>query len=77
MLKELDDYYQHRFQMFASTGWTDFIQDVTEMEQATNRISGVTLETLAYKQGELAMLNWLLGLEELSQKAYEDLNAPL
>lgn len=75
MDKELDVYYQNRFQMFATQGWLDLLEDIRNMETSHNKLNGVTAETLAYKQGELAMMQWLLSLEHVSQQAYEDLNA--
>lgn len=77
MDKELDVYYQNRFQMFATQGWKDLIEDISNMETSHNKLNGATVETLAYKQGELSMMQWLLNLEGVSQQSYEDLNATL
>ena len=77
MDKELDVYYQNRFQMFATQGWKDLIEDISNMEKAHNNLNGATVETLAHKQGELAMMQWLLTLESVSEQSYEDLNATL
>ena len=74
MNNELEKYYQDRFIMFASEGWKELIADVKEMEASTNKISGVTVDDLKFKQGELSIINWLLSLEDISTKAYEDLN---
>ena len=74
MLNELEKYYQDRFIMFASEGWKELIADVKDMEASTNKISGVTVDDLKFKQGELSIINWLLSLEDISTKAYEDLN---
>lgn len=74
MLNELEKYYQERFILFTSQGWKDLIEDIKDMEAATNKISGVSIDDLRYKQGELAIMNWLLSLEDISKKAYEDLN---
>lgn len=73
MTPELERYYENRLTMFTSQGWKDLIEDVTDMLDATNRIEGVTLETLPFKQGELSMMNWLLRLETTSKQAYMDL----
>lgn len=73
MDKELDNYYQHRFLMFLSEGWQDLIKDVQQMQESTNQLKGVEVENLRFKQGELSMMDWLLGLEEISKKAYEEL----
>jgi hypothetical protein len=76
MTPELQVYYENRFDMFAHPGWKDLIEDVKQMVEATDSLNGVTLENLRYKQGELSMMQWLLSLKEMSEKAYESLQNP-
>lgn len=71
---ELQDYYENRFRMFGTQGWKDLIDDIIRMHQATNNIKGIiTQEQLHFKKGELSIMEWLIGLEELSRKAYDGL----
>ena len=77
MKPELQKYYDHRFLMFASQGWKDFIADVQSMKNVANRLDDVTLKNLERRQGEVALMNWILGLEELTKKAMDEINADL
>ena len=70
---ELQKYYEARFEMMGGKGWVDLMEDVEGMIQATDRLAGVTAETLPFKQGELNILRWLFGLKNVSNEAYRQL----
>lgn len=75
MDKDLQEYYESRFDMFTSKGWVDLIEDITPMIENYNTITNVsTLEELYLNKGRMDILNWLAGLKPLTEKAYEDLN---
>ena len=71
--EQLSKYYEDRLDMMSSQGWKDLMEDVAEMRKATDTLSGVTPENVRFKQGEVAIMNWLLSLRETSDKAYEGL----
>lgn len=73
MTEELRKYYEARFDMFASQGWRDLMVDVRAMMEATDTLSGVTVDNLQFKQGELSIMRWLLSLREMSETAFEEL----
>ncbi len=73
MTPELRRYYEERLSMMGSVAWRDLMDDIQEMVKATDTLSGVTPETLQFKQGELSIMRWLLSLREVSEQAYEDL----
>jgi hypothetical protein len=74
MNKELQQYYENRFGMMATQGWTDLIEDVELMIKSTDTISGVeTTEQLHFRKGELSIMNWLKTLRESSSGIYEQL----
>ena len=78
MDKELEDYYINREMLFAAQGWQDLMKDIQNMKESTDKISGVLVEDLRFKQGELSIMNWLLSLQDISTRAYQDLqNADL
>ena len=78
MDKDLEDYYINRNMMFASKGWQDLMKDIEMMKESTDKISGVLVEDLRFKQGELSLMNWLLSLQDVSDQSYQDLqNADL
>ena len=74
MNKELQQYYENRFGMMATQGWTDLIEDVELMMKSTDTISGIeTTEQLQFRKGELSIMNWLKTLRESSSEVYEQL----
>ena len=74
MNKELQRYYENRFGMMATHGWTDLIEDVELMMKSTDTISGIeTTEQLHFRKGELSIMNWLKTLRESSSEVYEQL----
>ena len=73
MTPELQKYYEDRFQMFATQGWRDLMEDVQTMLDASNSLSGVTPENLGFKQGELSIMRWILSLKQTSENAYQEL----
>lgn len=76
MTPELQKYYEERFSMFSQQGWLDLMEDVDKMLDSLNNIS--TIEdgnALQFRKGELSILLWLRNLKQISERAYEDLNA--
>lgn len=76
MNKELENYYNARFDLFASQGWEDLAEDLQGMVENYSDISKInSIEDLYIRKGQLDILNWLLSLKEISEQAYEELNA--
>jgi hypothetical protein len=76
MTPELQKYYEERFSMFSQQGWLDLMEDVDKMLESLNNIS--TIEdgnALQFRKGELSILLWLRNLKQISERAFEDLNA--
>ena len=75
MTPELQKYYESRFSMMGSDGWKDLMEDIDTMISSLNNISVIEGEKdLKFKQGELSILNWLKTLQEVSKRAYEELD---
>lgn len=76
MDKALQKYYEDRFSMMASTGWTDLVDDAKEIFKAVNNLAPVTTESeLFFRKGQLDILQWFLTLKESSASAYEQLSS--
>ena len=74
MNKELQDYYESRFEMMSTKGWRDLVEDVDKIIVSLNNISVVSDEKdLQFKKGELSILTWLVNLKEISERAYEEI----
>jgi len=72
--EELRKYYEARFDMFASKGWKDLIEDIEVRIDAISSIKGIKdFATLNIRQGELDALEWLKSLPNVSSAAYEEL----
>lgn len=72
--KELQDYYEARMEMFASKGWRDMVEDVEKMMLALDNISAVKDgDDLHFKKGEMSIIKWILNIEDMSRKAFEEL----
>ena len=69
----LQKYYESRLTMTSSSAWDDLMDDVRKMLEATDQLSGVTVDNLRFKQGEVSIMRWLLNLADTSEKAYETL----
>jgi hypothetical protein len=73
LVKELQDYYESRFGMMSSKGWTDFVEDAQKIKD-TITIDGLkNNEELWFAKGQLDILNWVLNIKEASEKAYDEL----
>lgn len=74
MNKELAAYYEARFDMFASQGWRDLMEDVQAMRDANDTVSGLEdIRKLGVRQGEVSIMDWLLSLQQVSESAYEEM----
>ena len=70
---ELQKYYESRFEMFAHPAWKDLMEDVQNMMDATNTLSGVTPENVGFRQGEVSIMRWMLALQKTTEESYKDL----
>ena len=74
MSPELAKYYEQRLAMMGDPAWKDLMDDVVAMLDSTDTTNGITdLLQLGIRQGEVRMMNWMLALREISEKAYEEL----
>lgn len=71
---DLRDYYEEQFNMFASVGWKDMIEDLNKVDKGLRDITTVTPETLLNRQGRIAELSFILSRKEIISQAYEELS---
>ena len=71
--RELQDYYESRFGMMSSKGWTDFVEDAQKIKDTITIDSLKSNEELWFAKGQLDILNWMLNIKEASEKAYDEL----
>lgn len=74
MDKDLQDYYEARFDMMATRGWNDLMEDVDKMAISYNNLFEVSNEAeLNFKKGQIDILLWLMSLKETSEQAWLEL----
>ena len=75
MDKELQEYYEARFDMMSTKGYKDLLTDVEGMiEERNNLMATQSLEDLNFRKGQLDVLHWIRTLKKLSEEAWEQLN---
>ena len=75
MDKELQTYYEARFDMMSTKGYKDLLADVEVMiEERNNLMATQSLEDLNFRKGQLDVLHWIRTLKKLSEEAWEQLN---
>ena len=75
MDKELQEYYEARFDMMSTKGYKDLLTDVEVMiEERNNLMATQSLEDLNFRKGQLDVLHWIRTLKKLSEEAWEQMN---
>lgn len=74
MDKELVKYYEDTFSTMATPGWTAFIEDITKLKANINNIYVVkTEQELKFRQGQLDIIDLVLGRKAMCEEVYEDI----
>ena len=74
MNRELQTYYENRFEMMATQGWNDLLEDLELMISTTDTVRGIdTEQQLHFRKGEMSIMNWIKTLRESSTEVYEQL----
>ena len=75
MTPAIKEYYEERFSMMTTVGWKDFLEDINNLKAPLEDITTIkTVDMLYFRQGQLDILNWVLGLRDISEQTYEELN---
>lgn len=75
MDKELQEYYEARFDMMSTKGYKDLLADVEVMiDERNNLMATQSLEDLNFRKGQLDVLHWIRTLKKLSEEAWEQMN---
>ena len=73
--KELQQYYEEQFSMFATKGWRDFIEDKQTLYEAIDDLATIENEqTLWFRKGQLDILNLILDRAKTYEAAWMELN---
>jgi len=74
MSPELQQYYEDRLSMMSTKAWKQLIEDLLDMRTQYENIRTCDKDTVEFRRGQVDILDYLVGLKDLSEKAYEELN---
>lgn len=60
--------------MMATVGWKELMEDVQEMYDTYNKVTGLGETNVEFRKGQLDILAWLLSLQSVSGQTYEELS---
>jgi len=74
MAPDLQKYYEETFNTMSTKGWGFLIEDFEEIKVSLNNLSTVNdTQTLFYRQGQLDIIELILGRKATCEKVYEEL----
>jgi hypothetical protein len=74
MEQDLQKYYEERFSTMSSKGWSDLMGEVLDFKEQIQSIKNIkTLEELWFQKGQLDMCDWLLGIKDASEQAFDEI----
>lgn len=74
MSPELQQYYEDRLSMMSTKAWKQLIEDLLDMRTQYENIRTCDKDTIEFRRGQVDILDYMIGLRELSETAYEELN---
>jgi len=74
MAPDLQKYYEETFNTMSTKGWGFLIEDFEEIKVSLNNLSTVNdTQTLFYRQGQLDIIELVLGRKATCEKVFEEL----
>jgi len=74
MDKDLQKYYEDRFDMMSTNGWKELMEDADKMSITYNNLFEVSaIEDLYFRKGQIDILLWLMSLKDTSEQAWLEL----
>lgn len=73
MEKDTEQYFNNYWDLFASEGWKQFIEDIEENRTLMSDLMAVKdANDLFYRKGQLEILNRIVSLKELLERSYKE-----
>jgi hypothetical protein len=74
MDQELQKYYEDRFTTMTSKGWEDLMDEVKAFKEQIADIRNIkTVEDLWFQKGQVDMCDWILGIKNASEQAFDEI----
>jgi hypothetical protein len=75
LTQEDSKFYHDRLSLTEQDGWRDLVAELKNLEDITNKLDSVETEKdLWFARGQLAILRQVIGLEETTKLAAEELD---
>ena len=72
---ELQTYYENLLDLFSSSGWKDFIEDIQSIAEPMNEVRTIQSEKeLWLRRGQMDILDYMLNYENMIKEAYDAQN---
>jgi len=75
MSPEDEKYYENYFDLFLTDGWKQFIEDLADSANSFDVRNIKTEADLKYVQGQLMVLDRMIGFADSMRTAYDDIKA--
>lgn len=72
MERELQEYYEHLFDLFSTPGWNILMEEYQETRDSMKIENCITAEDFWQAKGKVDMLNRFLGYEEIIKRTYDE-----
>lgn len=74
MAPDLQKHYENQFDMMASEGWKDLLEDFSKLKAGINDVTLTTdTQNLFFRKGQLDILDLILKRKDMYEKSYEEL----
>jgi hypothetical protein len=78
MDKELQDYYENLLDLFATKGWKQYIEDISDNKEILEDITTINDEKqFWFRRGQLEAIQRVLAYESTIKNSYEDFERDL
>ena len=78
MDKELQDYYENLLDLFATQGWKQYIEDISDNKEILEDITTINDEKqFWFRRGQLEAIQRVLAYESTIKNSYEDFERDL
>lgn len=74
MTDELRNWYEEQFTLFNTQGYKDLIEQMKEMQKNYENLRNLPSDdTLRFRQGQLDILDWIVGWQESVEQNFKEL----
>jgi len=75
LTQEDKQFYHNRLNLIEQDGWRDLVEELKNLEKLTNNLDSVESEKdLWFARGQLSILRQMIGLEDTTKAAAEELD---